>query len=428
MPQEGEGHGDGAERPREEAEEVIPNVRATGTHGGNLKARGPPGPGAGRDQDVAPVDLTGDDDVGSAIGDAGGFGPGSGWGPPPLGRAAKAAEEVHALEVAQDPAEVDGWYKSSFKFRGRHPIYVLAIQHTTDTGAAVKVVRPNTGESRELMPLGEFFRKYSKVVDLEVARRGWDESIALSEEATNRGATELPPRRLRVALLSGSLTSLWAALTEVVRDQAPVLTRAERLLRTVRVQTTDTGDRVLGVKWPDAALRALTDKLAVLTSAREAAARRGVEGIDLGFGGDSASIHDKAVTKALTSETTLLDFFGRAKAPASSNETRPRPSEAEHGQPPPPRTSKVSTSPAGRLPDHALAGSGQREAIDITALDEDGGRPTPRETSGKRSSLSDGGWVGPMAKKSRGGGRAEGMGDSKVSPISRFFPKAPRSN
>jgi hypothetical protein len=195
----------------------------------------------------------------------------------------------------------------------------------------------------------------------------------------------MAPRRCEVCMLSGTLTPLWSTLAGLVREHSAALTRVERQLKVVRVQSTDSNERIVGVRWSPMLQKPLRERLELLRASKAGygavASRQGIASLSAG-----EPIEAKALERALKPKPTIKSFFSIAPPKAAAEPRRAGGEEAEDAR-----------------------GHGT-EVVDLTSAG-----PTVRAQGGKRQAAcaSAGGGFGKKGKGKEGAHKG----------ISHFFQK-----
>lgn len=281
------------------------------------------------------------------------------------GTAEEAAGEAEGADADDDAPSTerarrhDGFYRSNFKFQGKHTLFLLALSRH-DEPRKMLLTRPNTGAGRSELERDELLAKYSRVRSLSEAAEGWRQLHALTASADSE--SNLTSRLCELAILSGTLTPLWSTLQSLVKEHSAHLTRAERQLKVVRIQTTDTAERIVGVRWPQRLHEPLAERLALLRAAKAGFAAGAPA--SAAFAGDP--IDGRSVERALKPKPSIKAFFA------------PLPSTAAAGGAP--ASGAISAGGGGeRLCARPGTGRGAVSAIDLDA-DEDAhppARPSP---------------------------------------------------
>lgn len=147
----------------------------------------------------------------------------------------------------------DGFYASRREIFGR-TAYILALQK--EYSGAFAVYRPNTGVSPFEMESEELHDKYIKATDHEKAREGWEALFELTASKCIHGESCTLADRCRVgrrfthcALITGSVLPVWATLESVLERYKQSLPKADQSVRVARVRLSDTGERLIGVRY-----------------------------------------------------------------------------------------------------------------------------------------------------------------------------------
>lgn len=251
------------------------------------------------------------------------------------------------------------------------------------------ISRPNSGKNPSEMPSRELRTKYDKIVTsrelihlladeedteggsdssgeksvedaIEIIRkkqsnlaRHWDDAYA--ESNYNEHHMGLAPRILQMGLVTGAVLHVLPALEKATM----FMTQSQKALKVMRVELTDSKQRVVGIKFPleEEALEKLFNILSELSVTRTGASN------DLSFKNESfAPVCAKSTAWATTERKTMRSFFGKKtpnsttssgtkrKSPASSTSITPTPAKKAAKKPASQKQSSFATKKTASAP------------------------------------------------------------------------------
>lgn len=156
----------------------------------------------------------------------------------------------------------DGFYESRREWmRKRH--FLLAFEGSTS--GMFKIFRPANGEAVREMPLAELNDKYRKVTSLEKACKGWEEEYDVSSKQCMHGPNckagsycTVGRRIQEVNVLGGLILPVWGTIEKALSKQ---VSKNQRRIRIVRVETTKDNQRIVGLVVPNAAVESVLQEL-----------------------------------------------------------------------------------------------------------------------------------------------------------------------
>mmetsp|Transcript_13676 Transcript_13676/g.34840 ORF Transcript_13676/g.34840 Transcript_13676/m.34840 type:complete len:251 (+) Transcript_13676:442-1194(+) len=249
------------------------------------------------------------------------------------------------------------------------------------------------------MDIDDLLAKYEQVSPDE-AEGGWR---GLHTLAADESTSKMAPRRGEVCMLSGTLTPLWSTLSGLVREHSAELTRLERQLKVVRVQTTDSHERIVGVRWSAALRRPLRERLDLLRASKAGFSPSAGAGAVGSTAEEGDQVDAKALERALKAKPTIMSFFSavpKAAVPKAAAE---------------PRKGGLAGAGAGnaRWDSAPRDAHGEHEVVDLTS-EPSVRHPPPRAQGSKRPAAALAGGSDGKKGKGKGGSQAG---------ISSFFKK-----
>jgi hypothetical protein len=162
------------------------------------------------------------------------------------------------------------FYRAKDEMKGRRRT-LMAIPVDSVT---YKIVRPGTGIfSASQMKHDSLVRVYDKITNEAELVRGWAEEYewSLTECTHGRGCSTnnctVGKRRFQTNILTGNVLSLWTHLEVIIQSLG--LTKAEEKLHIIQLNTSDTGEKLVGLIWPDVAVKPLKDRIRLLQDKRD---------------------------------------------------------------------------------------------------------------------------------------------------------------
>ena len=277
-----------------------------------------------------------------------------------------------------------GFYLSKRKIAGRYLVMFakrkIDIDEIGEQFASVVdplglmvISRPNTGKNPCEMNSRDVRYKYDKLVSsrelirlisnqaeaegteaaVDIVRkshsrlvRHWDD--AYSESNHDEHHMGLAPRISQIGLVTGAVLHVLPALEKATL----FMTQSKRSLKVMRVELTDSGQRVVGIKFPldEEALEKLNTILAELSATRAGGASSAVSFRTESF----APVCSKSTAWATTERKTMRSFFG-AKTPkiATSSGTKRKDPPSSSITPTPAK--KTAKKPASSKPSSSAA-------------------------------------------------------------------------
>ena len=271
-------------------------------------------------------------------------------------------EEEKGDELVEDHCKA-GFYMSKRKIAGRHLIMFAARKVEKEEGVDTDFIdplnlmiisRPNTGKNPCEMPSEEMRYKYKLLVSSEqilkhlqsakngdpmsdddgeeksekdmlqpkdamsIVRSKWSNVADLWDDAFDNSNFKdhndgLAPRISEIGLITGAVLHILPSLEKAVQ----FMPQSQRSLRVMRVELSDSGQRIVGIKFPvsDEAIKRLMTGMAEVANARQGSLDS-PSFVDEPF----SQIDEKARTWATTEKKTMKSFFAVAsKAPAKSS-------------------------------------------------------------------------------------------------------------
>ena len=273
-------------------------------------------------------------------------------------------EEEEEDELVEDHCKA-GFYMSKRKIAGRHLICYAARKAEEEEGIDADFIdplrlmiisRPNTGKNPCEMPSEEMRYKYKLLVSSEqilkhlqsakdgdpmsdedgeeksekdmpqpkdamsIVRSKWNNVADLWDDAYDNSNFKdhndgLAPRISEIGLITGAVLHILPSLEKAVQ----FMPQSQRSLRVMRVELSDTGQRIVGIKFPvsDEAIKRLMTGMKEVANARQGSLDS-PSFVDEPF----SQIDEKARTWATTEKKTMKSFFAVAsKAPAKSTDS-----------------------------------------------------------------------------------------------------------
>lgn len=166
-------------------------------------------------------------------------------------------EALSLLQSQSTEIETNGFYQSKRPLRGSsiHPVCLILLSKTSKKFG---IIRPATGKATAELFEHEIKSKYVSISS-ESAKERWESSFETSQATCiHGGGCQLGSkcivgrRLLPTTLLSGSVVRIWDVLELVLHKHERTLTRVERSMRVLRIDSLDgdSGQSVVGLRYP----------------------------------------------------------------------------------------------------------------------------------------------------------------------------------
>ena len=165
-------------------------------------------------------------------------------------------EALSLLESQSTEIEANGFYQTKRPLRGSsiHPVCLIILN---ETSKKFGIIRPATGKSTSELFEHEIKSKYASI-SADSAKERWESSFETSQATCiHGGGCQLGSkcivgrRLLPTTLLSGSVVRIWDILEAVLHRHERTLTRIERSMRVLRIDSLDdSGQSVVGLRYP----------------------------------------------------------------------------------------------------------------------------------------------------------------------------------
>nr|GEX46630.1 protein FORGETTER 1 isoform X2 [Tanacetum cinerariifolium] len=159
-------------------------------------------------------------------------------------------------------SSANGFYESRREWLGRRH-YLLAIEGFY---GMFKIFRPAVGEVVREMSITELKDKYRKTISLEKAQGGWKDEYEVSSKQCMHGPKcklgsfcTVGRRIQQVNVLGGLILPIWGTIEKALSKQAR---QSHRRLRVVRIETTTSDRRIVGLLVPNSVVGPVLQDLA----------------------------------------------------------------------------------------------------------------------------------------------------------------------
>ncbi|KAK7504954.1 hypothetical protein BaRGS_00003982 [Batillaria attramentaria] len=250
----------------------------------------------------------------------------------------------HALtryENYKAGSSMTGFYVSKRDMFGRK-MYIL-VTPKESSPHLFRVARPSTGVSGFDQEKTDLLHKYTPI-SIEKAKEGWVRGYELSEKSCmhgshckHKGTCTVGKRCYTLHMLCGNIATLMSVLESALVRNAPGLglSKFESRLRVVRVAV-DSGERVVGVRYPEVLIPEVERVLAYKQQAAGAGASSDAANLPSSQPGPSSSqdkpfirsqakveavspVDARLLAKALRPPVTIKSFFKPCSAASVSN-------------------------------------------------------------------------------------------------------------
>lgn len=186
-----------------------------------------------------------------------------------------------------------------------------SVEATTDKDAATESESGGRAESdSKERPADVFRRKYPKVAQL------WDDTYNDSDSFEHNAG--LAPRRTRLGLVTGAVLHILPALEEAVVMQVKA---SERALRVARAEILDTGERIVGIRFP--LDNEVMERLQAILQKDLSEASKSSAEATLFKDEDFTPVDAKSTSWATSERKTMRSFFGAPSSTPKSDSKTP---------------------------------------------------------------------------------------------------------